>query len=75
MSNPTVDAPESLEALKKQIKRLKSKAGQMKMDLHDLVEALPTDFEKLPEEAAKTYEIYVQLDRLQKQLKTLENPS
>ncbi len=61
--------PETIEELKKRIKRLNSKAGQMKMDLHDLVEALPTDYQKLPEECAKTYEIYCQLAELKQQLK------
>jgi hypothetical protein len=67
-----IPTPEAIAELKTKINRLNSKAGQMKMDLHDLVEALPTDFEKLPEETAKTYEIYRQLDELKKQLKTWE---
>jgi len=37
----------TVEELKTQIKRLNSKAGQMKMDLHDLAEGLPTDYERL----------------------------
>ncbi|MBJ7901430.1 MAG: hypothetical protein GC158_16250 [Cyanobacteria bacterium RI_101] len=60
------------EALKTQIKRLNSRAGQMKMDLHDLAEGLPTDYEKLIEMANETYAIFYQLDQLKKQLKTLE---
>ncbi|MEC4894973.1 MAG: CCE_0567 family metalloprotein [Oscillatoria sp. PMC 1051.18] len=64
--------PEAVEELKKKVKRLNSKAGQMKMDLHDLAEGLPTDFEKLPDEAAKTYEIYRELAELKKQLKAWE---
>ena len=67
-----VPTPEAIAELKTKIKRLNSKAGQMKMDLHDLAEGLPTDFEKLPEEAAKTYEIYRELADLKKQLKTWE---
>lgn len=67
-----VQTTEEVEALKKKIKRLNSKAGQMKMDLHDLVEALPIDYQKLPEESAKTYEIYCQLAELKQQLKTWE---
>ncbi|MDZ8053749.1 MAG: CCE_0567 family metalloprotein [Aulosira sp. ZfuVER01] len=62
----------SIEELKGKIRRLNSKAGQMKMDLHDLAEGLPTDFEKLMDVAADTYEIYRQLDELKKQLKKLE---
>lgn len=62
-----------LEALKTHIKRLNSRAGQMKMDLHDLAEGLPTDYEKLIEIANETYAIFYQLDCLRKQLKSWEN--
>lgn len=65
--------PADVEELKTQIKRLNSKAGQMKMDLHDLAEGLPTNFEQLMDVAAQTYQIYRQLDDLKKQLKQLEH--
>jgi hypothetical protein len=42
------------------------------MDLHDLAEGLPTDYETLLETAQKTYDIYLELDKLKKQLKTWE---
>jgi hypothetical protein len=58
------------EELKAQIKRLNSKAGQMKMDLHDLAEGLPTDYERLIDAANETYQVYQQLDQLKTQLKT-----
>jgi hypothetical protein len=60
------------EELKNQIRKLNSKAGQMKMDLHDLAEGLPTDYEKLLEVATETYEIFHQIDGLKKLLKQLE---
>jgi hypothetical protein len=60
------------EDLKAQIKRLNSKAGQLKMDLHDLAEALPTDYERLINAANETYAVYRQLDDLKQQLKQLE---
>ncbi|MGG6296396.1 CCE_0567 family metalloprotein [Leptolyngbya sp. AN02str] len=59
------------DELKTQIKRLNSKAGQLKMDLHDLAEGLPTDFENLMALATETYEIYHQLNELKKRLKQL----
>ncbi len=62
----------SIEELKGQIRRLNSKAGQMKMDLHDLAEGLPTNYEQLMDVAADTYEIYRQLEELKQQLKKLE---
>ncbi|PPS44862.1 CCE_0567 family metalloprotein [Chroococcidiopsis sp. TS-821] len=63
---------QTIEELKLQIKRLNSKAGQMKMDLHDLAEGLPKDYQKLTTLAAQTYEIYRQLHELKSQLKDWE---
>jgi len=62
----------SIEEIQTKIKRLNSKAGQMKMDLHDLAEGLPTDYTQLMDVAAATYEIYRQLDELKQELKKLE---
>ena len=69
---PQTTTPTTFDDLKKQVRKLNSKAGQMKMDLHDIAEGLPTDLEKLPAAAARTYEIYCQLRDLKQQLKTLE---
>jgi hypothetical protein len=65
----------NIEELKTKIKRLNSKAGQMKMDLHDLAEGLPTDYERLIDAATETYEIYSQIDSFKTQLKQLEKQS
>ena len=62
----------TIQELTTQIKRLNSKAGQMKMDLHDLAEGLPTDYHQLMDVAAETYEIYRHLEELKQQLKKLE---
>jgi hypothetical protein len=62
----------SVEELKNQIRRLNSKAGQMKMDLHDLAEGLPTNYEQLLTVASQTYEIFHRIDCLKKQLRELE---
>jgi hypothetical protein len=62
----------AIEDLKMQIKRLNSKAGQMKMDLHDLAEGLPTNYQTLMDVAAKTYEIFRKLDEMKQELKTME---
>ncbi|MDY6939931.1 MAG: CCE_0567 family metalloprotein [Cyanobacteriota bacterium] len=70
MTQTTV--PTTVDDLKRQIKKLNSKAGQMKMDLHDIAEGLPADLEQLPEMATRTYNIYCQLRDLRQQLKTLE---
>lgn len=42
------------------------------MDLHDLAEGLPENFENLLPLANETYAIYRQLDELKKQLKQVE---
>jgi hypothetical protein len=63
---------QNIDELKAQIKKLNSKAGQMKMDLHDLAEGLPTNFQQLMDVAAETYEIYRQLDEMKQQLKNWE---
>nr|3CSX_A Chain A, Structural characterization of a protein in the DUF683 family- crystal structure of cce_0567 from the cyanobacterium Cyanothece 51142. [Cyanothece]3CSX_B Chain B, Structural characterization of a protein in the DUF683 family- crystal structure of cce_0567 from the cyanobacterium Cyanothece 51142. [Cyanothece] len=68
-NNPT---PEAVADLKKKVRKLNSKAGQMKMDLHDLAEGLPTDYENLVETAEKTYEIFRELDQLKKKLNIWE---
>ena len=68
-----VQANLSIEELKTQIKRLNSKGGQLKMELHDLAEGLPTDFENIMEVAGRTYELYRELDNLKKQLKARES--
>ncbi|MDG2617799.1 CCE_0567 family metalloprotein [Thermoleptolyngbya sichuanensis XZ-Cy5] len=62
----------TIDALKAQIKKLNSKAGQLKMDLHDIAEGLPTNLDLLPDAAARTYEVYCQLRDLKQQLHTLE---
>ncbi|MEA5620844.1 CCE_0567 family metalloprotein [Cronbergia sp. UHCC 0137] len=63
----------TIDELQGKIRKLNSKAGQMKMDLHDLAEGLPTDYKKLMDVAAETYEIYRQLDEMKQQLKQMEN--
>ncbi|MDJ0508780.1 MAG: CCE_0567 family metalloprotein [Crocosphaera sp.] len=68
-NNPT---PEAVADLKKKVRKLNSKAGQMKMDLHDLAEGLPTDYENLVETAQKTYDIFRELEQLKKKLNIWE---
>jgi hypothetical protein len=68
-----VDGSEQkIAQLKVEIKRLNSKAGQLKMDLHDLAEGLPTDYKQLMELSATTYDVYCQLDAMKEQLAAWE---
>lgn len=64
--------PTTIDELKLQIRKLNSKAGQLKMDLHDLAEGLPTNYDQLMEVAAQTYAVFQTLDEMRQQLKTLE---
>jgi hypothetical protein len=49
---------ESAEDLKARLKRLNAQATQAKMDLHDLSEELPTNWEKILEVAQRCYDAH-----------------
>lgn len=49
---------EDLETLKKDVKKLNAQATNLKMNLHDLAEDLPTGWEKIPELAEQTFQTY-----------------
>jgi len=59
---------ETVETLKLEIKKLGSQAVQSKMDLHDLSEELPTGWERIPEVAQKTFQIYEKLIAVKQRL-------
>jgi hypothetical protein len=67
-----IEIPTTADELKTLIRKLNSKAGQMKMELHDIAEGLPTDLDRLMDVAGETYAIFKQIDDLKKQLATLE---
>jgi hypothetical protein len=50
-----------IEAIKAEIKKLNAKATQAKMDLHDLSEELPTNWERIPEVARIAHEAHAAL--------------
>jgi hypothetical protein len=62
---------ETDETLKLEIKKLSSQAVQAKMDLHDLSEELPTNWERIPEMAQKTFQIYEKLMAAKQKLAAL----
>lgn len=62
----------TIDELKVRVKRLNSEAGQLKMNLHDLAEDLPNDWEKIMEIAQTVYQKYVDLMAARKQLAELE---
>jgi hypothetical protein len=57
-----------LDTLKAELKRLNARATQAKMNLHDLSEELPTDWERIPEVAQRAYDAHVALMAVRKQL-------
>lgn len=57
-----------IETIKAEIKKLNGQATQLKMDLHDLSEDLPTGWENIPAVAEKTFKAYQQLTEARKKL-------
>lgn len=57
---------ESAEELKAKLKKLNAQATQAKMDLHDLSEELPTNWERIMEVAQKTYDAHKALTEARK---------
>jgi hypothetical protein len=61
-----------LETLKAELKKLSAKATAAKMDLHDLSEELPNDWERIPAVAARTHAVFAELTAKRSELKRLE---
>lgn len=61
-------APVDVEALKARIKKLNAQATNLKMNLHDLAEDLPTGWEKIPDVAAQCFDAYKSLTEARKRL-------
>jgi hypothetical protein len=67
------DTVSDIEALKAELKKLSAKATSAKMDLHDLSEELPNDWEKIPDVANKTFAAFKELTAKRAELKKLES--
>ena len=61
-----------VEGLKAEIKKLSAKAIQAKMDLHDLSEELPINWQSIMTVAQKTHDTYAELEKKRADLKQLE---
>lgn len=57
-----------VESLKAEIKKVSNLALKAKLDLHDLSEELPVNWEKIPEVARVAHEHYGALVRLRAEL-------
>jgi hypothetical protein len=62
-----------VETLKAEIKKLSAKAMQAKMDLHDLSEELPVNWQTIMDVAQRTQDAFATLESKRAQLKQLEN--
>jgi hypothetical protein len=60
------------ETLKEEIKKLSSRATAAKMDLHDLAEDLPINWQTIMNVAQRTHDTYAELEAKRAALKTLE---
>lgn len=61
-----------VESLKAEIKKLSAKAIQAKMDLHDLSEELPVNWQSILAVAQKAHDAFAELEAKRAVLKTLE---
>ncbi|MBC7207302.1 MAG: hypothetical protein H5U27_12385 [Methyloversatilis sp.] len=59
---------EDVDALKTRVKKLNAQATQAKMDLHDLSEELPTNWEKILDVAQVAYDAHQSLMAARKEL-------
>ena len=64
-------ASESLDELKAQGKKLSARAMNLKMELHDLAEELPTGWEKIPDVAKRAHEAFAALAELRARIASL----
>ncbi|HYH19263.1 MAG TPA: CCE_0567 family metalloprotein [Azospirillum sp.] len=60
-----------IDALKDEIKKLNARATAKKMDLHDLSEELPVNWERILDVARETYDAYKELTEKRAALKAL----
>ncbi len=62
----------NLEELQKTVRKLNSRAGNAKMELHDLSEDLPLNWTEIKAVAEKTYNVFAELDTAKKALAAAE---
>ncbi|UFZ04186.1 hypothetical protein LQG66_34185 [Bradyrhizobium ontarionense] len=61
-----------LDTMKAEIKKLSARAMQAKMDLHDLSEELPINWDQILPTAQKAHEAFAELEKKRADLKKLE---
>ncbi len=63
----------SIDEVKAEVRKLSSKATNMKMALHDLSEDLPINWNTIMTVAQETHDAYVALEAARQRLKALED--
>ncbi len=61
-----------LEELQKKVRKLNSRAGIAKMELHDLAEDLPINWAQIITVAEKTYSVFAELEAAKAELAAME---
>ena len=62
-----------LETLKAEIKKLSARAMDAKMNLHDLSEELPINWQSIPDVAQRAHDAFAVLEEKRAVLKSLES--
>lgn len=62
-----------LEELQKKVRKLNSKAGNAKMELHDLAEDLPINWTEIRVVAERTYAVFAELEAAKADLAAMES--
>jgi len=62
-----------LEELQQKVRKLQTRAGAAKMELHDLAEDLPVNWTEIKAVAEKTFAVFSELDSAKRDLAALEN--
>ena len=61
-----------IDTLRAEVKKLNARATQAKMDLHDLSEELPTNWERIPEVARVAHEAHLALVEARQRLQAMQ---
>ncbi|RJT28913.1 hypothetical protein D3227_33030 [Mesorhizobium waimense] len=62
-----------LDELQRKVRKLQSRAGNAKMELHDLAEDLPVNWTEIKAVAEKTFDVFAELDAAKRDLDALES--
>lgn len=63
---------DDIESLKAEIKKLSARAMDAKMNLHDLSEELPVNWQEIMNVAQRAYDLFAKLEQKRAALKSLE---